>query len=955
MDYAVGSLVKARGREWVVQPGSDEEVIRVRPIGGSPEEETGLLYALEGADITPAQFALPAINQLGDYRSCKLLRDAVRINTRSGAGPFRSLARIAVEPRPYQLVPLLLALKQDPVRLLVADDVGVGKTIESCMIVRELIDRGEIKSFAVLCPPHLADQWQRELNDKFHLDSELVLPATIARLERGLPQHISVFDHYSRMVISMDFIKSEKKRNDFISRAPELVVVDEAHTCATGYEGRASHHYRHELVKALVDKANTNGEIRHLILVTATPHSGKDQAFRSLLALLNEDFQKLPDNLGGQENEALRRRLAGHFVQRRRANLERFVGVNTPFPKRESKEEDYHLTQEYQTFFDKILEYASEKVRSEETDQRRKRLNWWSALALLRSLASSPAAAAATLRSRAKVADEESVEDIEEVGRQSVLDVQTEDKNEGVDLSPGADISGKKDDEKAITDPRLAKLAKEAESLRGEKDAKLQKAVKMVKVLVDEGFQPIVFCRFIATASYVAEELSHRLSKSVEVTCVTGELSPAEREEKVLAMESHGKRVLVATDCLSEGINLQELFNAVIHYDLSWNPTRHEQRDGRVDRFGQAHSPVRIITYYGHNNPVDGMVLQVLLKKHEEIRKKTGVGVPVPRDSEAVMDAILEGLLLREKQSGDHQNFLPGLESVWKPKAEGFHRQWEEAGEKEKALRSMFAQESIRVEELQSELEASRAAVGSSLDVEDFTRAALEMHGGLVRDKKNHVVLDLNELPQELKDSLRDALGSTDSQVAARFDLPLTDGVRHLSRTNPFVENLASFCMDTALDSLASAKAQRCGVIQSKAVAKRTTVLLTRFRFDLTTVFKDRQESQISEETGVLAFEGAPEEAVWMDAGTSEGLLDAKPSSNVDGKRAEVFLQKVVEGHKALIPKLEEEAKQRAKALQAAHSRVRTVSKQKGLAYKVREQLPVDILGIYVILPHTSQ
>ena len=101
----------------------------------------------------------------------------MRLGFRSSAGPFRSFGRIAVEPRPYQLVPLLMALKLDPVRLLIADDVGIGKTIEAGLIARELLDRGEVERLAVLCPPHLAEQWQAELRDKFHIDAELVLPS----------------------------------------------------------------------------------------------------------------------------------------------------------------------------------------------------------------------------------------------------------------------------------------------------------------------------------------------------------------------------------------------------------------------------------------------------------------------------------------------------------------------------------------------------------------------------------------------------------------------------------------------------------------------------------------------------------------------------------------------------------------------------------------------------------
>ena len=121
MSFATGSLVKARGREWVVLPESDDAVAVLRPLGGTEDEVTGICLALE--KVEPARFSLPDPTQLGDYRSCRLLRDAVRLGFRSSAGPFRSFGRIAVQPRPYQLVPLLMALKLDPVRLLIANGI----------------------------------------------------------------------------------------------------------------------------------------------------------------------------------------------------------------------------------------------------------------------------------------------------------------------------------------------------------------------------------------------------------------------------------------------------------------------------------------------------------------------------------------------------------------------------------------------------------------------------------------------------------------------------------------------------------------------------------------------------------------------------------------------------------------------------------------------------------------
>src|SRR3954471_24079293 len=160
-----GTLVQARGREWVVLPESTDELLMVRPVGGLDEEIVGILPAVE--PVESATFRLPTADDVGDFTSGRLLPDAARLSTRAAAGPFRSFGRIAVEPRPYQLVPLMMALRLDPVRLLIADDVGIGKTVEALLVARELLDQGDAHGLAVLCPPHLAEQWQAEMRDKF--------------------------------------------------------------------------------------------------------------------------------------------------------------------------------------------------------------------------------------------------------------------------------------------------------------------------------------------------------------------------------------------------------------------------------------------------------------------------------------------------------------------------------------------------------------------------------------------------------------------------------------------------------------------------------------------------------------------------------------------------------------------------------------------------------------------
>jgi len=953
-EFAVGSLVRARGREWVALPESETDLLIVRPLGGTDDEVAGILTLLE--DVQPAQFALPDPTQPGDYRSSRLLRDAVRIGFRSSAGPFRSFARIAVEPRPYQLVPLLMALKLDPVRLLIADDVGVGKTIEAGLVVRELLDRGEIERFAILCPPQLAEQWQVELRDKFHIDAELVLPSTASRLERNTGLGQSLFEVYPFVIVSTDFIKSDRRRDEFLRTCPELVVVDEAHTCAYGGEGRGARHQRYQLVSGLATNST-----RHLILVTATPHSGNEDAFRSLLKLLNPDFADLPLDLGGAENEPKRRRLAQYFIQRRRADLRRYLDADTVFPERDVRDNDeatYKLSSEYKQFMERVLKYARETVSDASGGAFHQRVRWWSALALLRSIASSPAAAAATLRNRAASADTETVEEANLVGRRTVLDLVDDEAAEGMDLAPGSD-TGEDDSAEGKQRRRLLDMARQAEALQGKQDTKLQNALTLVKDLLTDGYQPILFCRFIPTAEYVAEGLRKHLPKDVQVVAVTGTLPPAEREQRVLELSKADKRVLVATDCLSEGINLQEHFNAVMHYDLSWNPTRHEQREGRVDRYGQPSPKIRTLTYYGVDNQIDGIVLQVLIRKHQTIRSTLGISVPVPLDTEQVVEAIFEGLILRGK-GDESQQLLPGFEQAIKPQKQELHRLWDATAEREKRSRTMFAQETIKVDEVARELRAMQEAVGSGVNVATFVQEAVRSHGGTVSEKPRGVfALNLRELPRALSDTL-----SGVENVQARFELPVQEGQVYLSRTHPLVEGLASYVMDTALDPVLSllhsaqeggSIARRCGVMRTSQVTRRTTLLLLRLRHHILTQRgrgAHKMESPLlAEECQLVAFAGSPQNAEWLTNAQAEELLQAQPDANVNPDQATHFLKQMLDGIEFVLPHLEEVARQRAQELLDAHQRVRTAMQAKGVSYRVEPQLPVDVLGVYLYLP----
>lgn len=381
--FLPGAIVRARGREWVVQPDSAAPIYSLLPLGSTADEAAHLHAGLE--PVESASFAPPDPTRPGDANCCRLLRDAARLATRHAAGPYRSFARLGFEPRPYQLVPLIMALRLEPVRLLIADDVGIGKTIEALLIARELYDRREIKGFSVLCPPHLAEQWQKELREKFHIDAELVLASTTQQLERRLTGTQTIFERFPFTVISLDYVKSERRRREFLQTCPDLVIVDEAHTCTpSGGIGRAARQMRFELLKGLAAKPG-----QHMILTTATPHSGNADAYESLLGLLDERFLPNGEFARGMGDEKSRdRELARRFIQRRRPDIVHYLG-DTKFPERFETTEKYELSPAMQALVEDVASFAS-RYRTAKASVQVQRTRAWAILTLFQAIASSP-------------------------------------------------------------------------------------------------------------------------------------------------------------------------------------------------------------------------------------------------------------------------------------------------------------------------------------------------------------------------------------------------------------------------------------------------------------------------------------------------------------------------------------------------------------------------------------
>ncbi len=916
MSFAPGDLVRARGREWVALPSLQDGILALRPLSGGENDTVILDPALELLPVEPARFDLPADAAATVQAKAALLADAMRLTLRRGAGPFRSAAQLAFEPRTYQLVPLLMALRLPVPRLLIADDVGIGKTIEAGLILRELMDRGEVDAFSVLCPPHLVEQWVGELKDRFGIEAVAVTSGTASRLERGLPLTQSLFDAYPFTVVSLDYIKAEKRREGFARTCPDFVIVDEAHACVGTHKGRQQ---RFELLSGLALNPD-----RRMILLTATPHSGDEEAFSRLLSLIEPSFAA-----ANFDDARYRERLARHYVQRRRIDLTSGDwDEDRAFPKHNTTEFPYRLSKAHLEFQEAALDYCLGIVSRAGSGQRERRLAFWGTLALMRCVGSSPAAALSALRNRvANESDRLEPQIFDEDG----------DEEDAVDLEPGTAFQ---------IDPELRSLVTRAEHLADEADPKLTALVNALTPLIKKGANPVVFCRYLATAEHVRNGLRKAFPKLM-IEAVTGVLTPDERRDRVADMapaddEKEVARILVATDCLSEGINLQQLFDTVVHYDLSWNPTRHQQREGRVDRFGQPAELVRSIMMFSPDSAIDGAVLDVILRKANKIRKTTGVTVPLPDERGPVTDALMASMMLRR---GTHQQL--SLDLRLDDGTRAMEASWRDAEENEKKSRARFAQNAMKPQEIAPEWQKVRTLLGSPADARQFVERAMARFGVPLEARKTVLLAHVDALEAGLRGRL--AEHALNGSVRLATAEPAPSGTALLTRTHPLTATLAEALVEASLDpeALAGLGIGRVGAWPTAAVRQVTRVALLRIRFKLT-VHARKERLLLAEEAALVAIQGGQ---IAVAGEAARELLNAPATADL----APVARDRFIVGAREELPSLlngpiADFVHSRAEELMADHARLRAAS---GTASRVTVEavLPPDVIGLFALMP----
>jgi superfamily II DNA or RNA helicase len=515
--------------------------------------------------------------------------------------------RVALEA--YQLAPALRLLSHPKPSLLIADDVGLGKTIEAGLALLELAARGRAERVLIVTPPGLLQQWQQELKEKLGLDFVIVENASgLARVMTDLPAGISPWDALPRVLTSIDYIKKETIRRRALRKRWDLIIVDEAHALALAGSPRNPYEtQRTRLGTALRDST------RGLLLLTATPHNGYGHNFRSLLELVEPTGASLQG-----DREALQRRVGRSMVRRMKAQITRRLpdGSEEPvFPPRHVSALPVTDTQGYAAVLAKVATYCARTAKEAAGTDTEDLVTFAMQIIKKRAL-SSRRALSETLEHRLKALRKEEERETaparvelrelqadlplgdaqaERIARQVLRSaIPIEERRRKVELSA---LNGIRTMMRKLpdADPKIEALVGELERAVGEAGEKV-----------------IVFTEYLDTLEAIKQRLegSPLAGKAV---VMRGGLTARQRLRVQDDFEKPAVRLLLATDAASEGLNLQRLCRRVVHVELPWNPNRLEQRNGRIDRYGQTREPIIRYLYYP-DSPEDDVLHQLAAK-----------------------------------------------------------------------------------------------------------------------------------------------------------------------------------------------------------------------------------------------------------------------------------------------------------------------------------------------------
>jgi superfamily II DNA/RNA helicase len=456
----------------------------------------------------------------------------------------------------------------------------------------------------------------------------------------------------------------------------------------------------------------------------------------------------------------------------------------------------------------------------------------------------------------------------------------------------------------------------------------------------------------------VAKILKEYLPKDVDVRAITSELSDEERREKIDEMAKSPKRVLVATDCLSEGINLQDKFNAILHYDLPWNPNRLEQREGRVDRYGQPgwidkngnhQNTIDVKVLFGEDNPMDVVVLKIIIEKIQRIQSTSGVSIALADDNRSVMDKVLKEVLLNPDKAQNRFSKQIRIDFGASPELDELDveitNEIEAAREKAEKIRSIFAHESIMPDEVKKDLHEVDEAIGDVATLEAFVLAAAKLLGAnFDKTQGGYIFKKLN-----MDDWMASALGQGD-KIHISFQSPTPQGFRYIGRNHRFVEQLCHRIIANSLDKERKGnKAARASVFRTDAVNTQTTLIQFRVRNVIREVSK--QHEMVSEEMFLWGYEQTADGIHALDIDQCKTLLHTSSALDISTERQEIIFEKELQHFEELHPDFIAVVAKRSDELVNAHTRFAKYIGAKRFE-AVTPVLPPDILGVYVLIPN---
>jgi SNF2 family DNA or RNA helicase len=593
--FAPGTIVTARARLWRVD-AQDGPVLTVTSIdAGEPEQQR---FYLPCEDIQRGHLPGPDPAHLGTIQDQDLLLRAYRLSLIHGSAPLVSLQRSRVIPKDYQLVPVIMALETPRVRMLLADDVGLGKTIEAGLILTELLARQMAARLLVICPASLREQWREALDYFFHIPARIISARHRREMERQLPAGANPWEAFRALVVSVDYAKQPAIKNQILEQQWDAVVIDEAHQVAKPHQSGPDQRVqmdRYELASALA----ASDRVRHLLLLTATPHNGYTDSFASLLRMLDVGAVEGPIHQPRIVRPAAQR----HVCQRRRQDVEAWFADDpskSPFPERDQQEVivapsgyEIEAIRAVEAYGERVLANAAVGTAQHQA------LAGWTVMHLHKRALSSPEALRRSLRNRREnllrrlagaAGDDEEASVPLDVARANVLD---EDPGERLtDEEAGRRVERIPYGTPEAIQAELAELDQVlalANRVTPRRDSKLG---KLLEVVLPDRLRTypkvIVFTRYVDTLEYLEQQIrAAEVYADTAVVTITGELNERQRREAFRAFERARRAILLATDAISEGINLQHAAAQVVHYELPWNPNRLEQRNGLVDRFGR--------------------------------------------------------------------------------------------------------------------------------------------------------------------------------------------------------------------------------------------------------------------------------------------------------------------------------------------------------------------------------